>query len=90
MKTLVVYFSRKGYVKKIAEEKAKECGGDILELKTSYAQKGGSAFGGADVLRCTVGKCRLKSMPLTFRNTISLLYVLRYGYSIYALPYGAL
>lgn len=44
MKTPVVYFSRKGYVKKIAEEKAKECGGDILELKTSERTKGWLGF----------------------------------------------
>ncbi len=44
MKTLVVYFSRKGYVKKIAQEKAQEVNGDLYEIKTSERTEGIPGF----------------------------------------------
>lgn len=40
MKTLVVYFSRKGYVKKAALKAAKEANGDLYEIKTSERTEG--------------------------------------------------
>lgn len=40
MKTLVVYFSRKGYVRKVAEQLASECGGNLFELKTTERTEG--------------------------------------------------
>ncbi len=44
MKTLVVYFSRKGYVKKIAQKKADKYNADLLELKTTEPTKGYLGF----------------------------------------------
>ncbi|MCQ4022508.1 MULTISPECIES: hypothetical protein [unclassified Ruminococcus] len=43
-KELVVYFSRMGYVKKIAYEKANSVGADILELKTDERVSGTLGF----------------------------------------------
>lgn len=40
MKTLVVYFSRKGYVARFAREKAEEMKADLLEIKTTERTKG--------------------------------------------------
>ena len=40
MKTLVVYFSRKGYVACFAREKAEEMKADLLEIKTTERTKG--------------------------------------------------
>lgn len=42
--TLVVYFSRMGYTKKIAYEKANESGADILELETTEMTKNTLGF----------------------------------------------
>lgn len=44
METLVVYFSRKGYVKRIAEQKAAESGADIFALETTEPTRGVLAF----------------------------------------------
>ena len=44
MKTLVVYFSRKGYVKRVAGEAAAAVGGDLLELRTPERTKGFLGF----------------------------------------------
>ncbi|OJU17068.1 MAG: hypothetical protein BGN88_06320 [Clostridiales bacterium 43-6] len=40
MKTLVVYYSRKGSVKAQAEQAAKEAGGDLAEIKCKTKYKG--------------------------------------------------
>lgn len=44
MRELVVYFSRKGYVKKLAEDIARERGADIFELKTTERTAGFLGF----------------------------------------------
>ena len=41
---IVIYFSRLGYTKKIAYEKANELGADILELKTKEKTEGTTGF----------------------------------------------
>ncbi len=44
MKTLVVYFSRKGYAARLAKEKAEELGADLMEIKTTERTKGFLGF----------------------------------------------
>lgn len=44
MKTLVVYYSRKGYTEKVALEKAKELGADFLALDTLKTAVGYDGF----------------------------------------------
>ncbi len=40
MKTLVVYFSRKGYTARLAREKAEELGADLMEIRTTERTQG--------------------------------------------------
>lgn len=44
MKTLVVYYSRSGAVKRLAEKKAAERGGDLLEIKSRINYRGLAGF----------------------------------------------
>ena len=53
-RTLVVYFSRRGYVKKHAYEQAQACGGDLCELTTPERTAGflGFAWCGRFAMHC--------------------------------------
>ena len=59
MKTLVVYYSRKGSVRKLALERAEELGADFLELETVTDVTGPSGF-----MRCGASAVTGKSMPI--------------------------
>lgn len=56
-KKIVVYFSRMGYTKTIALQKANKTGAVLYELKTTKKQMVFQAFGGVVDLECIAGEC---------------------------------
>ena len=80
MKTLVVYYSRKGYTEKIALAKAKELSADFLCLETIENVAGYNGF-----INCITNQLtkRIWSFSPTipiFPHTIRLLYAHPYGF----------
>ena len=59
MKTLVVYYSRKGSTRRLALDRAQELGADFLELETVVDVTGPAGF-----LRCGAYASTGKSMPI--------------------------
>ena len=56
---LVVYFSRMGYVRKMAYEAADRTGAEIYEIMSTEYTAGTLASGGAAAMGCTGGPCPL-------------------------------
>lgn len=54
--SVVVYFSRMGYTKKVAYEKANEIGANIIKLKTKEKTDGTLGFWWLEDLECINGK----------------------------------
>lgn len=82
---LVVYFSRMGYVKKLALEEADKSGGSYMKCAQPKKPTEQAAFGGADVTVCTGGICRLRKLRSTCPNTVTSPSALPCGYSLFAL-----